>query len=368
MSNPMNRDTRNLLTPNQVTYIIIGIVINEGVISLPNQVVKFAKQDGWISAFLGVIYPLYILLVALYLSKKFPEDNILVLSKRYLGNTLGSILNLLFSLFFLFYLTSSSAGIGNFLRTYILSFLTPIKFIALFMLASAYGAYKGLKVVGRLCECIFYASALIVLVPLASIRVGSILNILPLMGSGWINILKGTTHSSYAYAGIEIIFLIYPLIYDKNKLKSSALKAVLITCASYTWITFMTIYYLGHNIISKTRWASIYVAENLTLTFISNFRYILLFLWILVTLKSAAVDYYAFVTILNDSIKKIETKNLIYVSYPIIVYLTFMYDGEATRKYVSNYLLPIATIYSILYSSLIALLIFIKKDKVYEKT
>lgn len=364
----MNRDTRSLLTPNQVTYLLVGIMVNEGIISLPNEVVKFAKQDGWISAFLGVIYPLYILFIAFYLNKRFPEDNILVLSKRYFGNTLGSILNLLFSLFFLFYLTISSAGISNFLRSYILGFLTPMKFITLFILASAYAAYKGLKVIGRLCECIFYVSAPIILASLSSIRIGSILNILPIMDSGWMNILKGSINSAYSYGGIEIIFILYPFINDKNKLKRYSLKAVLITCVSYVWITFMAIYYLSHNIISKTRWASIYVVENLTVTFISNFRYILLFLWILVTLRSTAVNYYAFVTVLSDSIKKVKAKSLIFLMYPIIVYLTFIYNGESTRKYILNYMLPVVTILTTLYSSLIALLIFIKKDKAYEKT
>ncbi|MCT8976714.1 spore germination protein [Clostridium sp. CX1] len=364
----MNTNRRNLLSPNQVTYLLLGIMINEGIISLPNEVAKIAKQDGWISVLFGAIYPLYILFIAFYLSSKFPNDNILVLSKRYLGKMLGSVLNILFSLLFVLYLTSACSGISNFLRTYILSFLTPLKFISLFILVSAYTAYKGLTVIGRLCECIFYFSASVILVPLASIRTGSILNILPVTGSGWMNILKGGINSAYSYGCIEIIFLIYPFISDRTQLKKSSLKAVMLTCISYTWITFMTIYYLSHNVILKTRWSSIYVTENLNITFISNFRYILLFLWILVTLKSTAASYYAFVTILSDSIKKFKSKDLIYICYPLIVFLSIMYGSEEKKKYITSYFLPIITIYVLLYSSLIALLIFIKKDKAYEKT
>ena len=166
---------------------------------------------------------------------------------------------------------------------------------------------------------------------------------------------------------MEILFLIYPFIDDQNKIKSSALKSVLITCFFYTWITFMTIYYLGINIIPKTLWSSVFVSENLTLPFISNFRYILLFLWILITLKCIALYYYASVFILADTITKISVKELYFYTYPIFVYLSLKLDNEILRRAISSYAAPIVTIFSITYVSLLALLIFIKKDKDYEK-
>lgn len=363
----MNIQKSNLLTSNQMCYLLLGIMVNEGILSLPNAVVKTSRQDGWISVIIGALYPIYMVLIAIYISRRYPQDNILTISKKYFGNALGMLLNLLFSTLFIFYLTSSSAAISNFLRSYILGFLSPIKFLSIYILVSAYTAYKDLKVLGRLNELIFYIFIPISFVPLASLNVGSLLNIRPIFSSGFSNILKGSFHCIYSYGGMEILFLIYPFIDYQCKLKSSAIKSVLITCVFYTWMTFMTIYYLGINIIPKTIWPTIFVAENLQLPFVSNFRYIFLFLWILVTLKSMAICYYAALFIIKDTINKVTVKELYFYTYPIFIYLAFKLDSEVSRRTIAQYLVPALTIFAFAYVSLLALLIYIKKDKCYEK-
>ena len=123
----MNIQKNNLLTSNQMCYLLLGMMINEGVLLLPNNVVKFAKQDGWISVIIGAAYPIYMLFIAIYIGKRFPQDNILILSKKYFGNILGSILNFLFSITFIFYLASSATGISNFLRCLCIKLLKPNK-------------------------------------------------------------------------------------------------------------------------------------------------------------------------------------------------------------------------------------------------
>ncbi len=64
-------------------------MLGVGILSLPNDVIKIAKQDGWISVLLGAIYPLYMVFIATYLSKNYPKDNMLTLSKKFFGKILG---------------------------------------------------------------------------------------------------------------------------------------------------------------------------------------------------------------------------------------------------------------------------------------
>ena len=113
----MQIEKKNLLTPNEVTFILIGIMLDVTVASLPNDVIATAKQDGWISVLIGAIYPLYVALLAIYVSGKFPKDNILALSKRYLGKTIGTILNFLFLLSFFSYFPPLISTIGIIVRT-----------------------------------------------------------------------------------------------------------------------------------------------------------------------------------------------------------------------------------------------------------
>ncbi|MCH5139025.1 GerAB/ArcD/ProY family transporter, partial [Clostridiaceae bacterium UIB06] len=76
----MDKYEDSYLTPSQLTLILVGGMIGIGVLTLPLDVIKDAEQDGWISPILGAVYPLYFILLAQYMHKKFPEQNILALS------------------------------------------------------------------------------------------------------------------------------------------------------------------------------------------------------------------------------------------------------------------------------------------------
>ena len=86
----MNKEKSNLLTPSELlTYILVGIIIGIGIFSLAKCSQEKSKQDVWISAAIGAIYPLYLVLIS-YICKEKPKDNILLLlSRQYFGKLLG---------------------------------------------------------------------------------------------------------------------------------------------------------------------------------------------------------------------------------------------------------------------------------------
>ncbi|MBU3114241.1 GerAB/ArcD/ProY family transporter [Clostridium lacusfryxellense] len=98
----MNKKNR-LLTSVELFFILVGCIIGMSVTSLPANVVSIAKQDGWISTIIGAIYPLYIVLIGGIIIKKYPDSNIMNLSKAFFGKIVGNVLNLLFMFQFLFY-------------------------------------------------------------------------------------------------------------------------------------------------------------------------------------------------------------------------------------------------------------------------
>ena len=60
----MKKVESNAITPKQVTYLLVGSMIGVGILTLPNDLVAISKQDAWISAFIGAIYPLYMVIIA----------------------------------------------------------------------------------------------------------------------------------------------------------------------------------------------------------------------------------------------------------------------------------------------------------------
>nr|WP_264174504.1 spore germination protein [Clostridium algoriphilum] len=212
----INRAKGTLLTPSQFTFTLKAIMTGIATMSLPNLVIKVSKQDGWISIILGAVYPIYLVIVANFMSKKFPKDNILVLSKKCFGNILGSILNFIFISFFLFILTAEFSGYSNVFRVYAVTFLKNYQVLLTVLIPISFVSYKGIKTLGRLNEIGFYLTICLIIFPVGILAYGSLLNLMPIFGSGLSNIVKGSSKTVFAFCGMEIIFLIYPFLQEQK--------------------------------------------------------------------------------------------------------------------------------------------------------
>mgnify|MGYP001567292035 CR=1 FL=1 len=142
-------------------------------------------------------------------------------------------------------------------------------------------------------------------------------------------------------------------------------RSVGFTTIIYTWITFITIYYVGKDIIPKTIWSFFTVTAAVKVEIINNFRYVFIFFWIIIAIKSMAIFNYVCVFIIDD-IKKIKSKKLIYVAIAVVVIILakIYYGDKLAMDEITKYTAPISTIYNLIYISLIASLIWIKKGGV----
>lgn len=359
----MKKVENNGIKSNYVTYLLIQTVISVGILSLPNLMIKLAKQDGWVAVFIGSIYPVYIILIALFISRRHPKENILFLSKKYLGKIMGTICNIMFLCTFLYYLTISAAGISNFLRVFVIDFLSNFQFLAIFLAVGAYAAYKGLTTLAKASGIFIYCILLVACIPILAIPKGSYLNISPIFGVGIKNMIIGSKDAAYAYDGIEFIFLLYPVVKDPVALKRNCIKAIAFIVFVYTWITGITIYYLGTDIMSKTVWSTVYAIESLKLPIINNFRFAVMFLWTFVTLTSTAIDFYAATVVINDIVKKVKRKNVIIFLYFVCLVVSMQYGDEARLRSIIVRTAPIFGCFVLVYITIIVLFVHFKKEK-----
>ena len=357
----MDIQQNNQLVHAEARNMLIGSMIGIGIFNLSSALVKDAYEGAWLSAALGGVYPLYLAGLAIYIVKNHPSENILDLSKKYFGKFIGTILNLVFLLYFFAYSTFVISGFSIIYQVYATTFLTPFRIISIMALISAFSVYKGLKVIGRINSFAFYVTVCLLVLNLSALRKGSYLNLMPVFGVAVINILKSTKESIFSYSGIEILFIIYPYVKDNSKLGREALKAIGITIGIYTVTTVLTLYYLGTDIIEKSYWPLITISESLSFTAINNFRIIFTFFWITVALKTSVNYYFASVFISDNILKKLRRTHLIGVLYLIIVPIT-MLIGEATvRSKVIDMIVGKMILFNLVYITAITFFIFIKK-------
>ncbi|WP_027623146.1 GerAB/ArcD/ProY family transporter [Clostridium lundense] len=355
----MNKQENSLLTSSQVTFLIFGITMGAYFLKLPYVIIRIAKQDAWISALIGCIYPLYIILVGSYIIKKHPKDTILQLNKKYLGKLLGSILNFIFLIPFFIYTGTVTSDFINISLVYFLAFLDKIKISIITIGISAYAAYKGLKVLGKINETAFYLTICTLSFSFLALKYGSIKNVMPIFKVGIIDILKGSKETAYGFANIELFLLIHPFVKNTNSMKICGLKAVTLTTVIYSWVVFITIFFLGSDIVPKNIYSFIMIAESVQIPIVNNFRAIFMFLWSIVVFKLISTNYYFSTFIINDLTKINREKLCIYI-FPIEIFLSLLFLNTSTKQKIMDSLVPISVLFNISFISLIAILIFIK--------
>jgi len=270
----MYKGKDTFLTPSQFTFTLKSAMVGIEIMYIPNSIIKFAKQDSWISCILGAVYPLYILFIANYLCKKSYKEDILILSKKCFGNIFGSILNFIFISYFLFMLTSEFSGYIQVFEIYATGFLKNYQMLFTTLIPVTYIVYNGIKPLGRLNEVGFYLTIILLVIPIGILAYGTFLNLMPVFDNSISNILKGSIHTVFPFSGMEVILLIYPFLKDNKNLLKCGLEAVAIVTFIYTWTVFATIYYLGIEISPKYLWPVLTLADSVHIPIVNSFRFV----------------------------------------------------------------------------------------------
>ncbi|WP_291634160.1 endospore germination permease [Clostridium sp.] len=353
----------NLLEESEAIALVVGFIIGTAILSLPNAMVQDAKQDGWIAVLVGSLHPLYLALLAIYYAKKHPNQDILILSNIYLGRVLGTICKILLMVNFGIFTINAIVSLSNIFRSFITPFLSPIKIFVPALLVAIYLSDKGIKVLGKINKISLYVIAVLALALIPTLTSGNYLNLLPVFGTGVKNILSSSVGSALAYGGMEAIFLFYPLLRGKGKVKKVALKAVFIITAIYIWVTFICIYNLGYKVTSIALWPVLLVTASVNIPFLNDFRFLFMFLWSIVMFKIIANAHYAFTYILSDVLKIKDKKKTYWITFPIMLSLCLIVKNEVQRRAILGYIVPKITLFILAYITIIGVLIFIKDKR-----
>lgn len=360
----MNNNSENMgLSKSKYISIIVGAIVGIGVLVLPSSLAKDAHQDGWIASAVGIIYPIIFWILSLYIIKNHPNENILVINKRYFGKILGSTFNLVWLSFFGFIAINVLSGYSNLMRSYVVGWLTPFKFLIICAFASVYAGYKGLQTVGRVCEVSMVLTIILLISPIPALKIASSLNIRPILGSGIKGILTSTSNSLLSYSGVEVMLLLYPYVKEKKNIKWYSLISIIIVCILYMWVCFIATFYLGPDIVTKSAWPIILATQSVTVTIINNYSYFFILMWGIIGMRCVSVYYYSSILVIKDFLPKVKTKYICLFLYIVFVYLSLKMGNEIHRRSIVDKV--IATHILINFIALLALciLIYFKRNE-----
>lgn len=125
--------------------------------------VSIARQDSWICVALGMLAAVPLLLIYLGLMRCFPGKNLLEIHEAVYGRVIGSIVSLLFVLFFITLTSLNLLVLGQLVKQTIMLHTPPIVLTGLCTAVCAFAIYRGLDVVTRYSLAFLLLSAFVVI-------------------------------------------------------------------------------------------------------------------------------------------------------------------------------------------------------------
>ena len=300
---------------------------------IPKVLYQETKQDAWIVIILSGLILSFILLIMIYILKKFNDKDLFQIHGILFGEIIGKIINTILILYFLsaFYSIMSeyielviswgNEGVYYWFPAFVLIVL------------SIYGVFGGVKVVAGICFITFWFTFwLILLLPLTFDHF-IFERIAPIFNTPVVDIGQGMLKTTYSLLGFECILFIYPFVKDKTKVFRFALLGMWFTLLLMLSLTIVSILFFSPNQLKHTIWPILNMMSIVRVPFIEIFEYIAVSFWILIIYSNLTL----FLWIASKGIKrvfKLRQKKGVYVSGILIFILSFVInDRDSIEKF-----------------------------------
>lgn len=286
------------ISVRQFAVLIFMCEVGDMILIYPAVTSAFSKQDGWISALLGIPLGLGILWIMLKLYEFYPKLNLVESTRRILGPWFGPVVSLCYLAFFLLAGATFIREVGDFMTTQLFE-NTPIRYInLLFVLILIWGLFQGLEPIARSAEIFlpvylfFYAILFMCLLPEIDFA-----RLKPLFGSGGSHIFHGTLlATAYPFGELCVFLMIMPYVTRQPHMRRDALLSAFSAGILLTAIVFLSLTVLGAFFTEHNIYASYILSQKINIgMFVQRIEALIASAWVISTYFKTILYFYAFV-------------------------------------------------------------------------
>ncbi|MGE7270128.1 GerAB/ArcD/ProY family transporter [Brevibacillus panacihumi] len=321
----MNKSVPPKLTVLQYIFLIHGTQVGIGVLSMPRELAEAAGTDGWISLLIGWGAAVIASLLIISVMKRYPNHTIVELLPLFLGKWVGRAAIVLIILYCLLACITVIGNTVGILNIWILTQTPGYLIVFLFVIPTYVILQKGIHVLGRYSELIFYLTLWMPVVLTITLSDAHWLNLLPVVKEGWGPIISGARLTVYSFLGFELAFFAYPFLHNK---KYAALGIV----AANTWsllvflhVTILCFTYFSPDEITKYTWPTLVLLKGIEYRFLERVDITFLSFYLLVL--STTIFPYVYFTIFSSShlLKKWDPRKQLKVFLILLVAAFWLY-------------------------------------------
>lgn len=310
-------------------FIIIGIQIGVGFLSAPRHIFMSAKQDAWISVLIAYLFVLLTAMVMLKILSCYENADIFGIQVDVFGNWLGKLLGSVYLVLFTAELFSVLLAYIEVVQIFIYPTLPSFVMGLLLLILIIYSVIGGIRVVlGTVFLFVILSPWFLLLLYDPILRMESS-HFLPILNTSFIDLLKGAKTTSYSFSGLEILFIIYPFIDNKEKVKRPVYIGITTSAFVVLLTTIISIGYFSPNDFNIIDWPVITLFKSVSYSFMERFDYFVIVQWMLVTIPTAILLMWA---ITNGTKRLFQIKEKYTLSIiPLILLLLFPLVNTVTE-------------------------------------
>ncbi|MEW9700530.1 GerAB/ArcD/ProY family transporter [Paenibacillus sp. SI8] len=216
-----------------------------------------SKQDSWLAILLGLVGGIALFMLYGLLFRMHPDSALLDYAKIIFGKWIGTLLGLLYIIFFIYGAARDLRDGGEFLQTAMYDQTPLFALNALMIVTITYVLYSGIEVFARTGEIFFMIMIGLGVIGVLLILFSNIMdttNLQPVFGSGWDSILHAAYPQMFMFPfGETICFtMIFPYV---NKLAAgikTGTAAIVFSGVILCLISLVEVSVLGVSIVART--------------------------------------------------------------------------------------------------------------------
>jgi spore germination protein (amino acid permease) len=309
----------SMISSKQLIFIIVGAQVATGIFSLPRVVSAEAGEDAWIAVLLGALVPSISLFLIERLGRRMPEMGFTQMTQALFGKILGSFLVVIFVVYIILFQSLILRIISEVTKMYMLP-QTPLAVIAfIFIFTVVYIGSKGLRVIARLNELLFYLLVINLLILLIPLGHADYTNILPVGEAGLYGIAKGALTTAFSYQGIEIILVLYTLVIKKEEVLKAGTTAIAITTLFCLGMVVICVLVFGVDSLQRIMWPGLMLLKVVQVPVFERLELVFLFFWMGMGARPMVNMGFAASLSLSQLFKIDEKKYLTYIMMLIVL-------------------------------------------------
>lgn len=273
----MKKYASNDITLMQYIFLINGMQVATGVLSLPRVLAEKAGTDGWIAIVIGWLFSTISGVFIVKTAAKYPDDTIYEILIRFFGKIVGKAFVVAYMMYFAFYSCIVLVNAMLYLKGWLLPKTPDYIVIFLFSIPTLLVARNGPRIMGRYSELNFYMMLwipLFFLIPLK--ESGSWMPFFPILKEGWKSVFTAVPTTIFAYLGFDIAFFLYPFLQKKQYAVHGMIIANTLTMLFYLFATIVCFAYFSPDSITQFNQPVLNLLKVIEFRFLERFDMILL--------------------------------------------------------------------------------------------